>query len=140
MTTKYSSPYFSSNSDGGNKLVGKRRRAAKTVQHTADSDTRGHGDGLSVDADAESTRPQRGKRQSTETAKEAVKRRARKKKVEAKTEMDVPDPDLLQSVCCTDKDLAEFVPEVACDENNNASSSDSEWEEVAGRGFRLCIL
>lgn len=144
MTTKAfsSSGYFTSNSDGGEMLANKRKRASTTVPCIDDSEKlntpEDHGS-PTVDC-TKSARTLRSKRQSIQAAKTTAKRVAHKKTAESKVrprtgEVDTPLSNQLQPFCPTMQstdDCCTFAADDSINENSDTSSSDVEWEDVEG--------
>jgi len=133
-----SSEYFALNSRSvDEKLVCKRKRAVRNMpKYTADSEksnTCGNSGSPVVDC-AKSVGHRRGKRQSTKTTKETVKREACNKRDRLKVTS--PADIAVQSY----SDSSGFAAKASLDENNNTSSSDVEWEDVEGRNSIILVI
>jgi len=139
--TSSPSEYFtsSSHSDGG-RFFNKRKRAAKNVLSSCNTErSYSHrNDGPQVVASSISTRTRRNKRQSAEATQGSAKRDACREKVESEVRLAtaIDASDHLQPACLalqSYNDTCSFAPGASNDDDNSSSSSDIEWEDVEGR-------
>jgi len=146
--TSSPSEYFtsSSHSDGG-RFFNKRKRAAKNVFRSCNTErSYSHrNDGPQVVAGSISTRTRRNKRQGAEATQGSAKRNACREKVESEvrlaTAIDASASDHLQPACPALQrynETCSFAPGASNDDNNSGSSSDVEWEDVEGRSPAYC--